>query len=196
MVTILQLMINTAAFVSHYDGIQLTYQISTSPVTQNAGNAEIKGLEIEMQSLLGSNFSLNGSLGYMDAKYTEVSKFAAATTGAYLPKTPKLKVSLSPDAHTRLGNGATVRLGVDFTHTSELYNDVQNTPLLRRPKEDMINASAAVVSPNGKITFTLGGVNLTDRRFITTGQPQIAGGAIYGTYDAPREWYATLGVKY
>jgi iron complex outermembrane receptor protein len=76
---------------------------------------------------------------------------------------------------------------VDFTHTSEMYNDVQNTPLLRRPKEDMINSSAALVSPNGKVTFTLGGVNLTDRRFITTGQPQIAGGAIYGTYDAPRD---------
>ena len=191
-----QLIVNTAAFLSHYDGIQLTYQISTSPVTQNAGNAEIKGLEIEMQSLLGSYFGLNGSLGYMDAKYTEVSQFATATTGAYLPKTPKLKVSLSPEAHTRLGNGAALRLGVDFTHTSEMYNDVQNTELLKRPKEDMVNASAAVVSPNGKVTFTVGGANLTDRRFITTGQPQIAGGVIYGTYDAPREWYATLGVKY
>jgi iron complex outermembrane receptor protein len=191
-----QLIVNTAAFLSHYDGIQLTYQISTSPVTQNAGNAEIKGLEIEMQSLLGSHFGLNGSLGYMDAKYTEVSQFAVATTGAYLPKTPKLKVSLSPDAHTHLGNGATLRLGLDYTHTSEMYNDVQNTELLKRPKEDMVNASAAVVSPNGKITFTVGGANLTDRRFITTGQPQIAGGVIYGTYNAPREWYATLGVKY
>jgi iron complex outermembrane receptor protein len=77
-----------------------------------------------------------------------------------------------------------------------MYNDVQNTELLKRPKEDMINASAAVVSPNGKVTFTVGGANLTDRRYITTGQPQIAGGVIYGTYDAPREWYATLGVKY
>jgi iron complex outermembrane receptor protein len=191
-----QLIVNTAAFLSHYDGIQLTYQISTSPVTQNAGNAEIKGLEIEMQSLLGSNFSLNGSVGYMDAKYTEVSQFAEATTGAYLPKTPKLKVSLSPDAHTRIGNGATLRVGVDFTHTSEMYNDVQNTELLKRPKEDMVNASAAVVSPNGKVTFTVGGLNLSDRRFVTTGQPQIAGGVIYGTYNAPREWYATLGVKY
>jgi iron complex outermembrane receptor protein len=191
-----QLIVNTAAFLSHYDGIQLTYQISTSPVTENAGNAEIKGLEIEMQSLLGSNFSLNGSAGYMDARYTEVSKFAAATTGAYLPKTPRLKLSLSPDAHTHLGNGATLRAGVDFTHTSEMYNDVQNTPLLERPKEDMVNASAALVSPNGKITFTVGGLNLSDRRFVTTGQPQIAGGVVYGTYNAPREWYATLGVKY
>jgi iron complex outermembrane receptor protein len=191
-----QLIVNTAAFLSHYDGIQLTYQISTSPVTQNAGNAEIRGLEVEMQSLLGSNFSLNGSLGYMDAKYTEVSPFAIDTTGKYLPKTPKLKVSLSPDAHTRLDNGTTLRVGVDFTHTSEMYNDVQNTELLKRPKEDMVNASAAVVSPNGKITFTVGGLNISDRRYITTGQPQIAGGVIYGTYNAPREWYATLGVKY
>ncbi len=191
-----QLLVNTAVFLSHYDGIQLTYQVSTSPVTQNAGNAEIKGLEVEVQSLLGDNFSLNGSVGYMDAKYTEVNQFAAATTGAELPKTPKLKVSISPDLHTKLASGATIRFGVDYTHTSEMYNDVQNTPLLERPKVDMINASSSMVSPNGKLTFTLGGSNLTDKRFITTGQPQIAGGVIYGTYNAPREWYATIGMKY
>ena len=191
-----QVLVNTALFLSHYDGVQLTYQVSTSPVTQNAGNAEIKGVEVEAQSLLGSHFSLNGNLGYMEAKYTEVSKFAVATTGAYLPKTPKLKVSLSPDVHGNLANGATVRFGVDFTHTSEIYNDVQNTELLKRPKTDLVNTSASIVAPNGKMTLTVGGTNLTDKRFITTGQPQIAGGVIYGTYNAPREWYATFGLKY
>ena len=92
-----QLIVNAAAFYSRYDGIQLTYQISTSPVTQNAGNAEIKGLELEMQSRLGANFSsLNGSVGYMDARYTEISVGAASTTGSELPKTPRLKISISP----------------------------------------------------------------------------------------------------
>ena len=191
-----QLIVNTAAFLSNYDGIQLTFQESTSPVTENAGNARIEGLEVEAQSLLGSHFSLNGSVGYMDAKYLEVNKFAQATTGSELPKTPKFKVSLSPDVHEKLGNGATVRLGADYTHTSQMYNDVQNTPLLARPKVDFVNASTSIVAPNGKITFTVGGTNLTDKRFITTGQPQIAGGVVYGTYNAPREWYATIGVKY
>lgn len=191
-----QVIVNAAAFLSRYDGVQLTYEVSTSPVTQNAGNAEIKGLELEVQSLLGSHFSLNGNFGYMDAKYTEVSRFAEATTGRYLPKTPKLKVSLSPDVHGHLANGTTLRFGIDFTHTSEIYNDVQNTEMLRRPTTDLVNASSAIVAPNGKVTFTVGGTNLTDKRFITTGQPQIAGGAIYGTYNAPREWYATVGVKY
>jgi iron complex outermembrane receptor protein len=191
-----QLIVNTAAFVSNYDGIQLTYQESTSPVTENAGNARIEGLEVEAQSLLGSHFALNGSVGYMDAKYTEVNVFARGTTGSELPKTPKFKVSLSPEVHDKLPNGATVRLGADYTHTSQMYNDVQNTPLLARPKVDFVNASTSIVAPNGKVTFTVGGTNLTDKRFITTGQPQIAGGVVYGTYNAPREWYATIGVKY
>jgi iron complex outermembrane receptor protein len=191
-----QLIVNTAAFVSNYDGIQLTFQESTSPVTENAGNAQIKGFEVEMQSLLGTHFSLNGNLGYMDAHYTEVNQFAQATTGAELPKTPRLKLSLSPDLHTKLPNGATLRLGVDYTHTSEMYNDVQNTAPLERPKVDFVNASSSIVAPNGKVTFTVGGTNLSDKRFITTGQPQIAGGVVYGTYNAPREWYATLGAKF
>jgi iron complex outermembrane recepter protein len=191
-----QLIVNTAVFLSHYDGIQLTYQQSTSPVTENAGNAQIKGLEVEVQSLLGNHVSLTGSVGYMDAKYTEVNQFAQATTGRYLPKTPRLKISLSPDVHARLANGATIRFGIDYTHTSEIYNDVQDTALLRRPKEDLFNVSSSIVAPDGKLTFTLGGTNLTDRRFITTGQPQVAGGVIFGTYNAPREWYATLGIKY
>jgi iron complex outermembrane recepter protein len=191
-----QLIVNAATFLSHYDGIQLTYQISSSPVTQNAGNAEIKGMEFEVQSLLNSHFSLSGNIGYLDAKYTEINQFALATTGRNLPKTPRLKFSLSPDVHGNLQNGATLRLGVDYTHTSEMFNDVQNTPLLARPKEDMFNASTAIIAPNGRITFTIGGTNLTDRRFVTTGQPQVAGGVVFGTYNAPREWYATVGLKY
>src|SRR5581483_7612327 len=118
-----QLIVNAAAFYSKYDGIQLTYQVVTSPVTQNAGDAAIKGLELEAQSLLGSHFSINGSLGYMDAKYTTISQFAQATTGPVLPKTPKWKAAISPETHTKLVNGLTLRLGIDYTYVSRMFND-------------------------------------------------------------------------
>jgi iron complex outermembrane receptor protein len=143
-----------------------------------------------------SHLSLTSNIGYMDAKYTEINQYATATTGSSLPKTPRLKFSLSPDVHTILPNGATLRFGVDYTHISEMFNDVQNTPLLARPKVDMFNASSSIVGPNGRVTFTIGGTNLTDRRYVTTGQPQVAGGVVFGTYNAPREWYATIGLKY
>jgi len=191
-----QLIVNAAAFYSRYDGIQLTYQISTSPVTQNAGNATIKGVEIETQSRLGDHFGLSGNFGYMDAYYNSINSAASTFTGDALPKTPRLKLSASPDVHTTLGSGATLRLAAAYSYTSHMFNDVQNTPLLARPDVNMVDLSGSIISPSGKTTLTVGGTNVTDKRFVTTGQPQIAGGVIFGTYNAPREWYATLGIKY
>jgi hypothetical protein len=34
-------------------------------------------------------------------------------------------------------------------------------------------------------------LDLTDRRYITTGQVNDAAGDVYGTCNAPREWFAT-----
>jgi iron complex outermembrane recepter protein len=112
-----------------------------------------------------------------------------------LPKTPRWKLALSPEVHNTLSNGMTLRLGVDYTFTDEMFNDVQNTSLLARPKVHMLDAVGSLVSPSGKLTFSLGGTNITDKRYITTGQPQIAGGVIFGTYNAPREWFATLAAQ-
>jgi iron complex outermembrane receptor protein len=190
-----RLVVNAATFFSKYDGIQLTYQVATSPVTENAGDAQIKGLELEVQSIVTNHFSLSSSVGYMDAHYTQISPFAIATTGPVLPKTPRWKAALSPDLHTKAPNGGTLRLGVDYTFTSQMFHDVQNTPLLARPNVNMVDSSASYVSPSGKATFTIGGTNITDKRYITTGQPQFAGGVVFGTYNAPREWYATFGLK-
>ena len=77
-----------------------------------------------------------------------------------------------------------------------MFNDVQNTPLLARPAVDSLNASSSLTSPSGRVILTVGGTNITDKRCITTGQPQIAGGVVFGTYNPPREWYATLAFKY
>ncbi|HEY1725242.1 MAG TPA: TonB-dependent receptor [Steroidobacteraceae bacterium] len=190
------LIANAAFFYSLYDGIQLTYQISTSPVTQNAGNATIKGFELQTQSRLTEHFDLTANAGYMDAYYRTVNAAAVAFTGSELPKTPRWKISVSPEAHATIVDGATVRVAAGFTHTSHMFNDVQNTPLLGRPDVDMVDASASLTSPGGRTTLTIGGSNLTDKRYVTTGQPQIAGGVVFGTYNPPREWYATLGIHY
>ncbi len=45
-------------------------------------------------------------------------------------------------------------------------------------------------------TCTLGATNLLDERYLVTGQAQIAGGFIYGTYSRPAEWYVRVGVEF
>ncbi|HTV52259.1 MAG TPA: TonB-dependent receptor [Steroidobacteraceae bacterium] len=71
------LLVNGALFYTNYDGIQLNIQQGISPVYQNAGNAIIKGAELEFQSIVpGSGLQLNGSMSYIDDYYTFVAPSA------------------------------------------------------------------------------------------------------------------------
>jgi iron complex outermembrane receptor protein len=64
---------NAAVFYTNYDGIQLNIQQGISPVYTNAGNADIKGAELDLQSNVGGGLSLNLSGAYIDAYYTSVN---------------------------------------------------------------------------------------------------------------------------
>ncbi|MGH8221276.1 MAG: TonB-dependent receptor [Steroidobacteraceae bacterium] len=70
------LLVNAAVYYTDYDAIQLNVQQGISPVYQNAGNAKIKGAEIEFQSLIPGGLQLNGSASFIDAYYTYVNPSA------------------------------------------------------------------------------------------------------------------------
>ncbi|MEO8115062.1 MAG: hypothetical protein ABI655_11810, partial [Phenylobacterium sp.] len=65
-----------------------------------------------------------------------------------------------------------------------------------RPTTDVVNLSATYREPGEHWELTVGGTNVTDERYLVTGQAQIAGGQVYGTYSRPAEWYARLGLKF
>jgi iron complex outermembrane receptor protein len=65
-----------------------------------------------------------------------------------------------------------------------------------RQATDVVNASLQYQEPNERWNLTVGGTNLTDERYLVTGQAQFAGGQAYGTYSRPTEWYARIGVKF
>jgi outer membrane receptor protein involved in Fe transport len=215
---------NAAVFFTNYDGIQLNIQRGISPVYTNAGNADIKGAELEVQSNLGHGFSLNFSGSFIDAYYTYVNPSAnipqyalpgsgltvcpglPSLTGcaiqgsgsqldAKLPKTPKWKFTFDPQYDVHLPNSGILRFIPAFTYTSDLYNDSLNTPELHRPSTRMLDASVHYVSPTGQYDLAFGGTNLTDDRFITGGSPNYGAGEVGGYYNDPREWYLTLRLK-
>lgn len=199
-----RLQINAAAFLTDYKGIQLNFQQGVSPTIQNAGNAKIKGFEVEVVAAPTDGFLINASVGYTDAYYTSVlagaqvapNPFQAGVIpGADLPKTPKWKFNISPRYEVALGNDAKVVILADYTHTSSLWNDTERAFLLQRAATDIVNGSIAYKSGN-HWDLTVGMTNITDERYLVTGQAQIAGGQFYGTYSRPREWYARLGVEF
>jgi outer membrane receptor protein involved in Fe transport len=67
-----RLRMNIAGFYNDYEGIQINVQQGPSPVYQNAGDADIWGFEVEMQSVFANGFGLDAAVGYMDAEYTDL----------------------------------------------------------------------------------------------------------------------------
>jgi iron complex outermembrane recepter protein len=200
-----RLQVNAALFQTNYKGIQLNFQQGVSPTIQNAGDARIKGFELEVTAAPTDALTINASIGHLNAKYTNVlaparvaaNPFQAGVfAGGELPKTPKWKFNISPRYQVNLGNGGKVVLLADYTHTSSLWNDTERAFLLKRSATDIVNGSISYKEPGEHWDVTLGMTNITNERYLVTGQAQIAGGQFYGTYSRPREWYAKLGLKF
>jgi iron complex outermembrane receptor protein len=65
---------NVAAFHTKYEGIQLNSQQGISPTLVNAGDARIYGFELETEAVVGGGLSMNGAVGYTNAKYLTLGK--------------------------------------------------------------------------------------------------------------------------
>ena len=211
-----KLQVNIAAFTTQYKGIQLNQQIGVSPTVANLGIAQIKGFEVEAIAAPTRGLTINASAGYLDAHFSYIcgqsgtpQTFCAGNSayvapnpfqagiaqGMQLPKAPKWKFNISPRYEAYLPIGKVTFL-LDYTHTTSMRNDTEGTYLLMRPATDILNGSVSFEPEGGRWNLTVGGTNLTNQRYIITGQAQIAGGEIYGTYNRPAEWYARLGVKF
>ena len=195
------LRLNVAGFHTLYKDIQLNSQQGISPTLLNAGDARMWGFEVESQADMGNGLSLVASVGFIDAHYIRINPGVGdngifITTDFKLPKTPKWKFYFGPQYVMSMPFGGELQVNMDYTHITKVYNDLGNTELLARPTSDMVNASATYRLPGDKYSITFGVTNLTDERNIITGQYQGGVSNIYGTYNDPREWYATLRAAY
>jgi iron complex outermembrane receptor protein len=195
-----KLRLNLAAFHTKYSNIQLNSQQGISPTLLNAGDAKIYGFEAEAEAAIGGGFSLNAAFGYTKAEYTRVAPGVGdngvnVDTSFLLPKTPKYKVYVGPQYVANLPNEASLVLNADYTHTDKLANDLGNTALLIRDPTNLVNASVTYRAPDDKWEFAVGGTNLSDERYIVSGQNQGGVAVIDAVYSRPREWFATIRVN-
>ena len=113
-----------------------------------------------------------------------------------LPKTPKFKLYAGPQYVVDMPGGGSLQFNLDWTHTSTLYNDIGNTAELKRPSTDTVNASVTYKSPEDHWELSVGGTNLTNDRYVVSGQWQGAISVIDAVYSDPTEWYATVRFRY
>lgn len=192
---------NLAAFSSKYDDVQLIVYENGAPLTRNAGSADIKGVEAEITAVIGDNLDLSMALGYTDAEYSSVRDldpalpaFQQVQLSSKLPNTPEFTFSMAADYTIELQNGD-ILLHADWAHSSSIENDAINSPFLSEGKTDVFNASLGY-KHDGRWGITVFVDNLTDERFIVSGDSNYGIGFHEATFNRPREWGLRLSTEF
>ena len=84
----------------------------------------------------------------------------------------------------------------DYHYTDDLFNDAQNSPFLFQDGYHTINASLTFTTKDGKWDFAVFGTNLTDERFITSGDSNFGLGFHEANYNRPREFGVTARCRF
>ena len=221
--------ISLAAFHAQYKDVQIPGSVgfdangdgvneSFIGITSNAADADVNGLEFEGTALVGkdfagegSRFSINWSLGVLDAKFnTFIDAFGRDVADQRVfQNTPDIT------AHMGFNMGLPVASGMmDFIGLASLRSDASQfevpNPFLDQDGFVLVDASVVYTADSGLYSIGLHGKNLFDKEYIVAGYNYVAGGVggapfvptlgregtLTGFYGDPRRIFVTAQINF
>lgn len=198
--------LNAAIFYTDYTDMQVTIQqavdsdgdgVNDNYVSsvENAGEAEMKGFELEGQFAVSESFTLTGVLGVIDASFVDFATYDAQT-GALLNTADQLDIAGTPDFNYSLTANYNYSLGdagdLEFNATYSYRDDYQvfETPsVLDQEGYGLLSAGVMFVPSSEKYKIHLYANNLTDEQYRLAGYnfPTLGlEGSVIGYYGDPR----------
>jgi iron complex outermembrane receptor protein len=112
-----RLLVNLDGYLEDWYHPQLATNVAGFGFTVNGGNAQIKGIEGQLQALLpgGFDLSLNGS--YVDAKFVQSNALAGYPAGTRVPDTPEVSASAILGWKHYLGNNLSLYGSIEDDYT-------------------------------------------------------------------------------
>lgn len=203
-----KLRLNGALFYSKYKDLQLG--LSTCPqynnnipgpcgVIANAGDATIKGAELEIVYRPVAGLSVDASYSYIDFGYDRLPAGSPYKLNYVAPFMPKQKYSAGVQYEVVMGEHGTVTPRVDVSYQGGIYTNGNNLPTAYIDAYSLVNARITWRQAGGKWESALELTNLTDKWYmVSRGDAYNTPGA--GTTDAqpgrPREFAITVKRKF
>jgi len=190
-----------AAFDSQYDDLQvlvLTVQPNGLPgpqLTTNAGEAKIKGVELEAQWALGSYFQVLASYAYLDTEYTQLESNLEPYEGNRLRNAPKSTYSFSAIFDHPLGSGS-INARADYMYKDKAFQDIQNQDAAAIPSYDVMNLRLAYTSADGRWEIATWLKNALDEEYLVHNSVLNPGLVQLPMPAAPRTWGVTATLNF
>ena len=206
------LRINASVFQSDYTELQLGLStcpaqyapVSPCAVIANAGDARIKGVEVEVVARPVDGWSIDGSYSRLKFDYLRFNDFAGGATNLRGPQfgmrpayVPEQKWSLGTQYEVGLGDKGTLTPRVDVSNQGELYTNAFNNTTNLIEAYTLVNARLTWRSGKGDWESSLEATNLTNKYyFLTRFDQYTTTGVTDGQPGRPREYALTIKRKF
>lgn len=169
-----RLRVNGSIWQNKWDDVQFIVLENGGTTNKNAGDAKLKGAELEITAKPVPSLTFNGHVGHIDARYTRITPEAAPlTTSGPVSYTPSWTYGLGIQQAIALGAAGQLTARADYSHVG----GIAYVALVRKaPAYDLVNARLtwrpAAASP---VSISLYALNLFDERYVLSNQDDRAG---------------------
>jgi iron complex outermembrane receptor protein len=193
---------NVAAFFNEYQDIQLTFlncsgvpgippgEGAPCALPQNAGDAEIKGVEVEFFAEPVEGLTIDGSASTLDFEYTRINPATGLSLSSVAPFTPEFKWSLGLQYEWTLGNLGTLTPRIDASYTDGYFTNAGNSPNALVDEYTIANVRLTWRNAMDDLSVSLEGTNIFDEYYLYNKFDLTGAGAGWakGSPGRPREW--------
>ncbi|WP_234180496.1 TonB-dependent receptor [Sphingopyxis sp. NFH-91] len=172
--------LNGAAFLMKYNDMQQDLDVPAPGTstgrenrTINAASAELKGFELDLTARPVDGFTLNGNIGYLDAKYKDfmgdIYSTGTPIDASFLKirRAPKWTWSVGGTYEADIGSNASAWISGDVHYIGPHEITFLNNPNLRNSGQYLVDASINLRFD--RTTISLFGKNLADEKGWTIG---------------------------
>lgn len=207
-----RLRVNATGFFTTYDDLQtqqfVIFDENLPPdnVIANAGEAEVKGVELEFMGLVTDWWTISGTYAYQDGEITgdlistelqynpecDCSNIRVDVNlkGNELRRTPENSYNLVNTFFWDMGNSGSMDVVIDYSYTDGYHFDNENNPRTYNEDFSVWNASVNWTSADDKWELSLWGKNLDDELYAT-GKVDVIG-SVLASYAPPRTYGASV----
>ncbi len=220
-----KLRLNLSAFFNQYKDIQLTFLSCPQfggpgpcSLPQNAGDADVKGIELETTIRPTEGLMIDGAVSYLDFKYKCVNPAVVglapgscssdpallAQLNPRSPYTPKWKWSVGVQYEIPLGSAGTLTPRFDASYQSAMYTAALPSPAAIQPLAiidgyTLANARLSWKNANKDLEIALEVTNVFNKYYFLTkfdSSGPSGAGFTSGYPGRPREWAISVKKKF
>jgi iron complex outermembrane receptor protein len=195
--------LNGALFYNDYTGVTATFGDCTEqfgPVfgvpcllNSNAGDAKVKGAELELDVIPIDGLQIDGSFSVLDFEYKRVNPATGIGLDAITQYTPEMTWSIGAQYAYETGFGViTPRL--DVSYQDDMFTTPDNAPGGKVDAYTLLNGRITFEDPENDWVLALEVRNLTDKLYYTTKGEGVTGGSGFdnGSPGLPRTWMVSV----